>query len=265
MEETLIQANFGLVLSKDIAKYMLKVSKKVEGAESPEDFLKLSLKHFLDKFVRVRELPKAENSLKVITLIGANGAGKTTLTPKLCKHYVDAQAKPLLAVGDTFRAAAQEQSGVWAQRAGVSVFQGAYRSDPAALAFSACEQAEREGCDVVVLDTAGRLHTSSDLMQQLQKIIRVLGRYNKNFPHETLLVLDATTGVNMMSQLEGYKKFVDVSGVVLTKGDGYSSGGALMSVLNKHSVDILGVSYGEGIDTFGPFSTERFLEGVLRA
>ena len=265
LERTLIQANFSFSLAQDISKRLLKVSKKIDTADSAVELVRMSVQQCVEKYVNVRELPLKKLGLTVIVLVGANGTGKTTLTPKLCKYYTDLGAKPLLAVGDTFRAAAQEQSEIWAKRVGVAIHQGAYKSDPASLAFEACERAKREGRDVVIIDTAGRLHTNEDLMYQLQKIVRVVGKIDKSFPHEVLLTLDSTTGAHLLSQVEGYKKFVDVSGVILTKGDGYSTGGALISLLYRNTVDILGVSYGEDIDSFGPFKLEKFLERIVQS
>lgn len=264
LQRTLVQANFSFSLARDISDRLMKVSKKIRTAESAVELVRLSVRQCIEKYVRVRELPREKGGMTVIVLVGANGTGKTTLTPKLCKYYTNLGMKPLLAVGDTFRAAAQEQSQIWAQRAGVAVHHGAHKSDPASLAFEACERAKREGRDVVIVDTAGRLHTNEDLMYQLQKIVRVLGKFDKDFPHEVLLTLDSTTGAHLLSQVEGYKKFVDITGVILTKGDGYSTGGALMSLMYRDPVDILGVSYGEDIDSFGPFSLEKFLERVVQ-
>lgn len=265
LQRTLVQANFSVPLAQDIANRLMKVSKKIKNADSAVELVRLSVQQCVEKYITVRELPLEKNGLTVLVLVGANGTGKTTLTPKLCKYYLNQGAKPLLAVGDTFRAAAQEQSQIWAQRAGVAVQHGAHKSDPASLAFEACERAKREGCNVVIVDTAGRLHTNEDLMYQLQKVVRVLGKFDVRLPHEVLLTLDSTTGSHLLSQVEGYKRFIDITGVILTKGDGYSTGGALMSLMYRNPVDILGVSYGEDMDSFGPFKLEKFLSRVVQS
>jgi len=265
LEVALIQSNFGVKIAKEIKDSLPKISKKVQSAESAEDLLKASLEQCVQKYVRVGDLPDAsDEQLKVLVLIGANGAGKTTLTPKLCQHYVQKGVKPLLVVGDTFRAAAQEQSAIWADRVGVCVHQGAYGADPAALAFEGCQRAKAEGCGVVIVDTAGRLHTNKNLMAQLEKIIRVLKKIDPAYPHETILTLDSTTGSHMLAQLAGYKESVNVSGVILTKGDGFSAGGALLAVLQQYAIPILGVSYGESIETFGPFKLKKFLDRIFQ-
>ncbi|MCY4414210.1 MAG: signaling recognition particle receptor family protein [Alphaproteobacteria bacterium] len=266
LEETLLSSNFGYALTCSIIERMKKMTGKVKGADSAEDLLSRSLELCLNEVTKgkVRDLKMSEQSPFVILLLGANGAGKTTLTPKLCRYYKNQGLKPLLVIGDTFRAAAQEQSAIWSQRVGVDVMEGKSGGDPASLAFEACERAQKEGHDVVIIDTAGRLHTNVDLMQQLKKINRVIQKVHPSFPHEVILALDATTGSYMVDQVKGYGSYVDLTGVVLTKADGYSAGGALMAVMQENLVDIVGVSYGEDIESYGPFKMEKFLQGLLK-
>ncbi len=267
LECALMANNFGEKLSLSLVQKVRKNAKKIVNAASAAEVMQLALEEQVERLCGdcVQDLPGAlETGPRVILLVGSNGSGKTTLTAKLCKHYKSQGLKVLLALGDTFRAAALEQSQYWAENVGVEVFQGkGYGADPAAVAFDAAECAKKEGFDILVIDTAGRLHTSVGLMQQLEKMVRVLKKVDPAYPHETSLVLDSTMGSYMVSAVEAYAKYIALSSYVLTKGDGFSGGGAFLQVLDKHPRPILCVSFGEDVDSLGSFSPSKFAQRVL--
>lgn len=268
LELAMLENNFGEKLSGDFVKKVNKRAKKISGLESIGAVLTQALAEQIEEVCspHLKEMPepKKEGPL-ILVLVGANGSGKTTLTAKLSRYYKEKGCRVLLVLGDTFRAAALEQSEEWAKSIGIDVHQGrGYGADPASVAFDAARRAKNEDYDVVLVDTAGRLHTSVDLMAQLEKIYRVLQKQDASYPHEIILALDSTTGSYMVSMVNGYKKYIPVSGVVLTKGDGYSGGGAFLQVLDACPVSVFGVSFGETKDTFGPFKTAKFAQRILK-
>jgi fused signal recognition particle receptor len=194
----------------------------------------------------------------VILVIGVNGVGKTTTIGKLASQFRNAGKKVVIAAGDTFRAAAVEQLQVWGERAGVPVMTAPEGSDPASLAYDAMTRAEAEGADLLMIDTAGRLQNRQDLMEELAKIVRVIRKKNPDAPHNTLLVLDATTGQNAISQVETFQKLADVSGLVMTKLDGTAKGGILVSLADRFGLPIHAIGVGEQIDDLAPFDPEEF-------
>jgi len=202
----------------------------------------------------------------VILAVGVNGTGKTTTIGKLAwRLRQDFGRSVLLAVADTFRAAAGEQLQGWAQRAGCAVVIGAERSDPGAVAFEAIAQAHSGGLDVVIVDTAGRLHTQDELMEELAKVRRVVARQLEGAPHETLLTLDATTGQNGLRQAGVFAQSVGVSGVVLTKLDGTARGGIALAIARELSLPVKLIGTGEKLEDLRPFDAEQFARALIGA
>ncbi len=208
------------------------------------------------------EIPKEEGPL-VILIVGVNGNGKTTSVAKLSKKFVDDKKKVLIAAADTFRAAAVEQLEVWAHRLNVDIVKGAPKSDPAAVVFDAMSAGKSRQSDVVILDTAGRLHTKIDLMQELEKIKRSCRKFSPNSPHETLLVLDATTGQNAIDQAKVFHKYTPITGLILTKLDGTAKGGIIISIQKQLGIPVKFIGIGEGIDDLEPFNPEAFVNALF--
>ncbi len=205
-----------------------------------------------------RPLPLYAKKPQVVLVVGVNGSGKTTTIGKLASQFRAAGKKVVIAAGDTFRAAAVEQLQVWGDRAGVPVMTAPQGSDPASLAFDAMTRAEAEGADLLMIDTAGRLQNRADLMEELSKIVRVIRKKDPEAPHNTLLVLDATTGQNALSQVEIFQKLADVSGLVMTKLDGTAKGGVLVALADKFGLPIHAIGIGEQIDDLAPFDPKEF-------
>ncbi len=205
-----------------------------------------------------RPLPLYPKRPQVVLVVGVNGSGKTTTIGKLASQFRAAGKKVVIAAGDTFRAAAVEQLQVWGERAGVPVLTAPEGSDPASLAFDAMTKAQAEGADLLMIDTAGRLQNRADLMEELAKIVRVIRKQDESAPHNTLLVLDATTGQNALSQVKTFQEVSDVSGLVMTKLDGTAKGGVLVSLADKFGLPIHAIGVGEQIDDLAPFDPEEF-------
>ncbi len=205
-----------------------------------------------------RPLPLYAKKPQVVLVVGVNGSGKTTTIGKLASQFKAAGKHVVIAAGDTFRAAAVEQLQVWGDRAGVPVLTAPEGSDPASLAFDAMTRAQADGADLLMIDTAGRLQNRADLMEELAKIVRVIRKKDPDAPHNTLLVLDATTGQNAISQVEIFRKLADVSGLVMTKLDGTAKGGVLVALADKFGLPIHAIGVGEQIDDLAPFDPEEF-------
>jgi fused signal recognition particle receptor len=205
-----------------------------------------------------KPLPLYSKKPQVVLVVGVNGSGKTTTIGKLASQFKAAGKHVVIAAGDTFRAAAVEQLQVWGDRAGVPVLTAPQGSDPASLAFDAMTKAEAEGADLLMIDTAGRLQNRADLMEELAKIVRVIRKKDETAPHNTLLVLDATTGQNAINQVETFQKLSDVSGLVMTKLDGTAKGGVLVALADKFGLPIHAIGVGEQIDDLAPFDPEEF-------
>ncbi|MCG7519692.1 signal recognition particle-docking protein FtsY [Ruegeria sp. Ofav3-42] len=205
-----------------------------------------------------KPLPIYPKRPQVVLVVGVNGSGKTTTIGKLASQFKAAGKKVVIAAGDTFRAAAVEQLQVWGDRAGVPVLTAPEGSDPASLAFDALTRAQQDGADLLMIDTAGRLQNRADLMEELAKIVRVIRKVDDTAPHNTLLVLDATTGQNALSQVETFRNLADVSGLVMTKLDGTAKGGVLVALADKFGLPIHAIGVGEQIDDLAPFDPEEF-------
>lgn len=204
-----------------------------------------------------------KNKPYVILIVGVNGAGKTTTIGKLAHNFKQAGLKVIVGAADTFRAAANEQLDVWAQRADVKIVSGQQGSDPAAVAYSTINQAIEGSCDVVLIDTAGRLHNKSNLMDELGKINRVINKKLQYAPNEILLVLDGTTGQNAIKQAEEFGKVVKLTGIVLTKIDGTSKGGIIFHITNKLKIPVKYIGVGEKIDDLQNFDPELFVNTLM--
>jgi len=210
-----------------------------------------------------RPMPIYPKKPQVVLVVGVNGSGKTTTIGKLASQFRAAGKSVVIAAGDTFRAAAVEQLQVWGERAGVPVMTAPEGSDPASLAFDAMERATREGADLLMIDTAGRLQNRADLMEELAKIVRVIRKKDPDAPHNTLLVLDATTGQNALLQVEIFRRIADVSGLVMTKLDGTAKGGVLVALADKFGLPIHAIGVGEQIDDLAPFDPEEFASALV--
>jgi fused signal recognition particle receptor len=200
----------------------------------------------------------------VIMVVGVNGSGKTTTVGKLAAKLKAAGHRVLLGAGDTFRAAAGEQLEIWAERVGAPIVRGKEGADPAAVCFEAIEQGARAGADVVLCDTAGRLHTRTPLMEELKKVKRVMGKAAAGAPHEVLLVLDATNGQNAIAQARQFHEALGVTGIVLAKLDGTAKGGVVIGICDELRIPVRWVGVGESVADLRPFSPEEFVEALFR-
>ncbi|WP_347266180.1 signal recognition particle-docking protein FtsY [Paracoccus sp. (in: a-proteobacteria)] len=262
LEEMLIQSDMGvetaLRVTANIAEGRL--GRRVSASE---------LKELLaDEVARImtpvaRPLPIYPRRPQVVLVVGVNGSGKTTTIGKLASQFKAAGKNVVIAAGDTFRAAAVEQLQVWGSRAGVPVMTAPEGSDPASLAFDAMTRAEAEGADLLMIDTAGRLQNRQDLMEELAKIVRVIRKKDPSAPHNTLLVLDATTGQNALSQVETFRKLADVSGLVMTKLDGTARGGVLVALADRFGLPIHAIGVGEQIDDLDAFDARDFARALV--
>ena len=265
LEETLIMADVGV---KTVDRLMTAVRKGIKKKEinGPED-----LKPFLEKEITALltagsdETRTAAEGPTVMLVIGVNGVGKTTTIGKLSAYYKEQGKSVMLAAADTFRAAAIDQLEVWGKRTGAQVIKHEEGSDPAAVAFDAVKAAKARNIDMLIIDTAGRLQTKSNLMEELEKINRVIGREIPEAPHETLLVLDATTGQNAISQAELFTKAAPISGVVLTKLDGTAKGGVVIGIKSQLSMPVKWIGVGEAVEDLRPFNAQEFATALFEA
>ncbi|KUP94270.1 signal recognition particle-docking protein FtsY [Tritonibacter horizontis] len=257
LEEMLIAADMGvdtaLRVTANIAEGRL--GRRVSGREIRE-LLAQEIARVMEPVAR--PLPLYPSKPQVVLVVGVNGSGKTTTIGKLASQFRAAGKSVVIAAGDTFRAAAVEQLQVWGDRAGVPVLTAPEGSDPASLAFDAMTKAEADGADLLLIDTAGRLQNRADLMEELAKIVRVIRKKDPEAPHNTLLVLDATTGQNALSQVETFRQLANVSGLVMTKLDGTAKGGVLVALADKFGLPIHAIGVGEQIDDLAPFDPEEF-------
>ena len=262
LEELLIAADMGVDTALRVTSSMAegRMGKKL----SVDEIKKL----LADEVTRIMEpvarpLPIYAKKPQVVLVVGVNGSGKTTTIGKLASQFKAAGKSVVIAAGDTFRAAAVEQLQVWGQRAGVPVLTAPEGSDPASLAFDAMTKAHEDGADLLMIDTAGRLQNRQDLMEELSKIVRVIRKKDPDAPHNTLLVLDATTGQNAIMQVDAFQKLADVSGLVMTKLDGTAKGGVLVALADKFGLPIHAIGVGEQIDDLAPFDPEDFAKALV--
>jgi fused signal recognition particle receptor len=261
LEESLIRADVGVAASSEIIAALSKDKfNKQASEEEIKEFLSDKIQSIL--VATAKPLEKNQN-LQVILVCGVNGNGKTTTIGKLASKYQAQGKKVLMAACDTFRAAAMDQLKVWSERVGCEIVVGAENSDPASVAFKAMEKARAEGVDILLIDTAGRLHNKANLMEELAKIIRVIKKIDETAPHDTVLVLDATTGQNALIQVETFKEIVNISGLILTKLDGTAKGGIIVAIAKKFNMPIHYIGVGETIEDLDAFSPRDFARALL--
>lgn len=257
LEELLIGADMGVDTALRVTANMAegRMGKRLSTQEIKE-LLAQEIARIMEPVAR--PMPIYAKRPQVVLVVGVNGSGKTTTIGKLAAQFKAAGKSVVIAAGDTFRAAAVEQLQVWGERAGVPVMTAPEGSDPASLAYDAMTRAEAEGADLLMIDTAGRLQNRADLMEELAKIVRVIRKKDPDAPHNTLLVLDATTGQNALSQVATFQKLADVSGLIMTKLDGTARGGVLVALADKFGLPIHAIGVGEQIDDLAPFDPEEF-------
>jgi fused signal recognition particle receptor len=262
LEEVLIQADMGVQTATRVAANIAegRFGKRISTSEL-RDALAAEITRIMAPVAK--PLPLYPSKPQVVLVVGVNGSGKTTTIGKLASQFKAAGKSVIIAAGDTFRAAAVEQLQVWGTRAGVPVLTAPEGSDPASLAFDALTRARSEGVDLLMIDTAGRLQNRQDLMEELSKIVRVIRKVDATAPHNTLLVLDATTGQNALNQVEIFRKIADVSGLVMTKLDGTAKGGVLVALADKFGLPIHAIGVGEQIDDLAPFDPEDFARALV--
>ena len=257
LEELLIAADMGVDTALRVTANMAegRMGRKLSSDEIKQ-ILATEIARIMEPVAR--PMPLYPKRPQVVLVVGVNGSGKTTTIGKLASQFRAAGKSVIIAAGDTFRAAAVEQLQVWGDRAGVPVLTAPEGSDPASLAFDAMTKAQTEGADLLLIDTAGRLQNRQDLMEELAKIVRVIRKKDPDAPHNTLLVLDATTGQNALNQVDIFRKIADVSGLVMTKLDGTAKGGVLVALADRFGLPIHAIGVGEQIDDLAPFDPEEF-------
>ncbi len=269
VEEILITADIGVNTSEKIMSNLRQRVKK-EGYENSEDVYKILKEEIYEILIKspsadndkIFNIPE-ENKPHTILVIGVNGVGKTTTIGKLAYNYKNAGKSVIIGAADTFRAAANEQLEVWAERAGVEIVQQKQGSDPAAVAYDTLRSAIAQNKDVVIIDTAGRLHNKFNLMQELEKINRVLSKQKASAPDDVFLVLDATTGQNAIQQAKEFSKVAKLTGIVLTKLDGTAKGGVVIPIADELKIPVRYIGVGEKIDDLMVFDTNYFVEGIF--
>ena len=258
LEELLILADIGVAAT---GRIVAAVKARAATGASLRDLVKQEVRSVLSAVDR--PVPEAQQPPRVTLIVGVNGTGKTTTVGKLAKLLKSQGRKPLVCAADTFRAAAVEQLEVWAGRAGVEFVRARDGADPAAVVFDAISSGKAKGCDPILVDTAGRLHTKVNLMNELDKIRRIAAREVPGAPHEVLLVLDATVGQNGLAQAREFMDVAGVNGIVLTKLDGTAKGGIAVAIAHDLKLPIRYVGVGEGIDDLVPFSADEYVDGLF--
>jgi fused signal recognition particle receptor len=265
MEESLIAADVGVKATQKVMETLRRQSP--DGAEDMAREMSERLQAALVEMLQgsspaLRNEPLSARPW-VVLFLGVNGVGKTTTIGKLAAQYREAGKKVLLVAGDTFRAAAIEQLDIWGQRVGVDVIKHRSGADPSAVVFDGMQAAKSRGVDVLLIDTAGRLHTKIHLLEELKKIRRVINREQSGAPHETLLVLDATTGQNGLQQARVFKEATDISGIVLTKLDGTAKGGVIVGIQEELGVPVKYIGVGEDVEDLQLFDPARFVQALF--
>ncbi|WP_201711006.1 signal recognition particle-docking protein FtsY [Dolosigranulum pigrum] len=267
LEDLLIESDVGFEATMYISEVM-RYEAKVENIRSMKDAERVLVRTMVDLYGDTNpdyvEFNENSTGLTVLLFVGVNGVGKTTTIAKMAHQYIKAGKKVMLAAGDTFRAGAIEQLHVWGERVGAEVISSQQGGDPAAVVYDGLEQAKKNGADVLMIDTAGRLQNKKNLMNELEKMKRVVSREVPNAPHETLLVLDATTGQNALNQAKIFKDTTDVTGIVLTKMDGTAKGGIVLAIGKELGIPVKFVGLGETMEDLHKFDTEKFAYGLFR-
>jgi fused signal recognition particle receptor len=263
VHDTMIQDDFGPATAEKLVGAVRAAWKRGEIAES-QDIITYLKQHIIEKWPEdVRALAKAPSGPTVILVAGINGSGKTTSVAKLANHLKQQGKKVILGACDTFRAAAVLQLTEWAGRCGVDIIKHGQDADPGAVAYDACEAAIARKADILLLDTAGRLHTQDNLMRELAKIQKVVEKKVPGSPHEVLLVLDATIGQNAVNQARSFSEHVKVTGIILAKLDGSAKGGIVVGIRDQLNVPVKFVGLGEQIDDIEPFDPHTFVEALF--
>jgi len=262
IEELLIAADLGPATA---ARLTSDLGKSRFGKEVTDDEVRLFLADRVAEMLAPVAIPLDPGVAKpfVVLVVGVNGVGKTTTIGKLAEHYRGQGKRVMMAAGDTFRAAAVAQLAIWGERTGAPVVKKGEGADPAALAYEALERARREDIDILLIDTAGRLHNKAGLMEELAKVIRVLRKLDPDAPHSTLLVLDATTGQNAINQVETFRSLVQVNGLVVTKLDGSAKGGVLVALAEKFKLPVHAIGVGETAQDFQAFDPKDFARSLM--
>ena len=261
LEETLVMADVGVATSTEICDRLRKKIKET-GVTDPNE-IKGMMKEIIKEMLGEDEGLNLNTKPSVILVIGVNGVGKTTSIGKIADSLKNDGKKVVLGAADTFRAAAIDQLGIWADRAGVSMVKSVEGTDPASVVFDTIASAKSKGADVIICDTAGRLHNKKNLMDELAKIYRVIARELPDASVETLLVLDAATGQNAVNQAREFKNAADITGIVLTKLDGTAKGGIIIAIRNELNIPVKFIGVGEGIDDLQPFNSAEFADGIF--
>tara|TARA_B110000444_G_scaffold249521_1_gene274741 strand:- start:423 stop:1448 length:1026 start_codon:yes stop_codon:yes gene_type:complete len=264
LEAALLMADVGVATSEKIIRQLTEALDRRELADV--DAARAVLEDILIDILRVCEQPLVLEELPkpaVILMVGVNGVGKTTTIGKLCGLLKARGLSTVLAAGDTFRAAAVEQLQSWGQRHGVTVVAQHAGADSASVVYDALQSAQAKGIDVVIADTAGRLHNKSNLMEELAKVIRVMAKLDPSAPHEVLLVLDAATGQNALAQMKEFRAVAGVTGIVLTKLDGTAKGGVIFALADQYGLPVRYIGVGEGVDDLQPFVARDFVQALL--
>ncbi|MFZ9793066.1 MAG: signal recognition particle-docking protein FtsY [Gemmataceae bacterium] len=262
LEKKLFLADVGSSATAGLIERIRKAFLDKEIGQDVEDFVKNHLVELLDH-TSGRDLVKNQNGPTIIMIAGVNGAGKTTSIAKLAHLLHSQNQKVIVAACDTFRAAAIDQLTIWCEKIGVDIVKGQHGSDPASVAHDACEKARSKNADIVIVDTAGRLHTQTHLMRELEKIHRVTSKVIPGSPHEVLLVLDATTGQNAVLQAENFQKAVHCTGIILTKLDGTAKGGAIFSIKQRLNIPVKFIGVGEKMEDMAPFDPKAYVEALF--
>lgn len=264
LEDLLLRADIGVDKSEEILNELKTRYRQGEVAPGEEllDFLKKSLRQELSS-ASAEELNWNPKGPTVVLIVGVNGAGKTTTIAKLAKRFKDQGKKVLLAAGDTYRAAAIEQLSIWAERVGVEIVKSHSGADAAAVSYDAVSSAAAKGFDLVLIDTAGRLHNKEHLMRELEKVRRVIQKFLPDAPHECFLVLDATAGQNAVQQAKAFGDSMGVTGLVLTKLDGTAKGGIAITIRRLLKLPVRYIGVGEQMDDLQPFDPDAFIEAIF--
>jgi fused signal recognition particle receptor len=262
LEESLIRADLGVPMTGRIIKTLQeREAWSLMGISDVVKIVRQEISRVLPaESPAVRPLA---GKPKVILLLGVNGTGKTTSTAKLARYLQKDGHSVLLAAADTFRAAAIEQLGIWATRLGVEIIKGQYNADPAALCYEAYQAAARSKIEFLLCDTAGRMHTKKNLMAELEKVKRTLSKHDPDAPHETLLVVDATTGGNALSQAREFQSAIGLTGVIVTKLDGSGKGGIVVAIQDELGIPTRFIGTGEQLNDFAPFDRRKYIENLL--
>ncbi len=265
LEQILIEADVGVNFTLQIIEEVLEESQKNNITDPKEINEILVDKMFLDYASKgnvINEIQFNNNGPTVLLIVGVNGVGKTTTIAKLASRYIKAHKKVMLCACDTFRAGAIEQLTMWANRLEIPIVIGKQNSDPASVAYEGARKAKQDNVDLLIVDTAGRLQTKANLMAELGKIKRVLSKEIENAPHETFLIIDATTGQNGVIQAKAFKEVTDISGIVVTKMDGTSKGGIILAIRNELSIPVRFIGLGEKMSDLQEFDLDSYLYGL---